>query len=97
MFPGNHQVTVTPAGWSCANCGTWVPSGTYHACRIVPGGAAGFWPFPPTHRNYKCPKCNGEFDFWDTKLIPGGTQTIRRCPFCLREVGEEFRKPADQP
>lgn len=36
-------------------------------------------------RNFKCPKCGGEFNSWDTKTL-GGSDFI--CPFCGLERGD---------
>lgn len=39
-----------------------------------------------SHRRYKCPRCGGEFDTWDTDGL--GTDRTQRCPFCGQEKYE---------
>jgi len=33
-----NNIYVSGGGWTCRNCGTWVPNGTSHTCFWTPGG-----------------------------------------------------------
>lgn len=61
----------------CSYCNQWY-QGTIHTC-------VSQWSFPTPaviSRNYKCPKCNGEFNYWDVH------DNKDCCPFCLSVRGE---------
>ena len=33
----NYQTQSCSFGWTCPNCGQWVPNNTYHYCNRYPG------------------------------------------------------------
>lgn len=78
------------AGYYCQYCGTFIPYGTYHYC-------LNNWTTPITQtgnivpiRNYKCPKCKGEFNESAYRRIrlkdSTGTYGKYVCPFCGKEM-----------
>ena len=77
-------------GYTCPVCGGWIYYNVPHSC---PGYSYQYIPFyPQTFYKYKCPKCKGEFEYWDEKAPTYGDKGYKRCPFCHTEVGDDFLK-----